>query len=80
MTSIMDNFYNNLKRIYNSEKTNIEKSRLAVKTINEFLYTTYDELGEVVVFNENYKYFSEFHKFWHLNYKEILLKYCMMYF
>lgn len=72
MTSIMDNFYNNLKRIYNSEKTNIEKSRLAVKTINEFLYTTYDELGEVVVFNENYKYFSEFHKFWHLNYKEIL--------
>ena len=72
MTSIMDNFYNNLERIYNSEKTNIEKSRLAVKTINEFLYTTYDELGEIVVFDESYKYFSEFHKFWHLNYKEIL--------
>ena len=60
MTSIMDNFYNNLERIYNSEKTNIEKSRLAVKTINEFLYTTYDELGEIVVFDESYNYFSEF--------------------
>lgn len=54
MTSIMDKFYNNLKRIYNSEKTNIEKSRLAVKTINEFLYTTYDELGKVIVFDESY--------------------------
>lgn len=72
MKSAMQNFYDNLEKIYGSEKTELEKSRLAIKTINEFLYTTSDELGETFILDQNYKYFSEFHKFWHSNYKEIL--------
>ena len=72
MKSAMHKLYDNLEKIYGSKKTELEKSRLAIKTINEFLYTTSDELGETFVLDQNYKYFSEFHKFWHSNYKEIL--------
>ena len=47
-------------------------AREIVRIINDFLYTTHDGIGTVNVLGQTFEYFSEFHKFWHENYIDIL--------
>lgn len=64
-------FIDRMKELSNSEY-NIETARSAVKEINEFLFTTYDGIGSLNVLNKEYPFFSDFHKYWDRNYKEII--------
>ncbi len=50
----------------------IESSREIINEINSFLYTTYQGIGEITVFDTKYAYFSDFHKYWEKHHKEIL--------
>lgn len=43
-----------------------------MRIINDFLYTTHDGIGFIEVLGQTFDYFSEFHKFWHEHYSEIL--------
>lgn len=62
-----------IKRIMESKPTlDIDSAREIVRTINDFLYTTHDGIGSVNVLGQTFEYFSEFHKFWHENYIDIL--------
>lgn len=66
-------FCNELKNIVGeSENLTIEKAREVVKEINEFLYTNYPEIGFTEALGSAYSYVSDFHKYWELNYKDIL--------
>lgn len=51
---------------------NIEGARKIVQVINDFLYTTHDGIGSITTLGTRFTYFSEFHKFWHEHYKDIL--------
>lgn len=50
----------------------IAGARDIVRIINDFLYTTHEGIGKIKVLEHTFDYFSEFHKFWHENYSEIL--------
>lgn len=50
----------------------ISGAREIVRIINDFLYTTHDGIGTIETLGQTFDYFSEFHKFWHENYSEIL--------
>lgn len=50
----------------------ISGAREIVRLINDFLYTTHDGIGTIETLGQTFNYFSEFHKFWHKNYSEIL--------
>lgn len=50
----------------------ISGAREIVRLINDFLYTTHDGIGTIEALGQTFEYFSEFHKFWHDNYSEIL--------
>ena len=50
----------------------ISGAREIVRLINDFLYTTHDGIGTIEALGQTFDYFSEFHKFWHENYSEIL--------
>ena len=66
-------FCTELKNIIgDSSNLSIEKARKVVKTINEFLYTNYKDIGFTEALGDSYPYFSAFHKYWESNYKEIL--------
>lgn len=55
-----------------SEKLSIEQARMVVKDINDFLYTYYDGIGTIEALGEQYRYISDFHKFWAAHHREIL--------
>ena len=51
---------------------NIEGAREVINKLNNYLYTSYPNIGTVEKLNTTFDYFSEFHKFWHLHHQEIL--------
>ena len=56
----------------NPNALTIEQARHIVKEINDFLYTNYEGIGNVEALGEEFEYFSEFHRYWHENHREIL--------
>ncbi len=69
----VSNFINRIKNISgNMTDLSIDKARLIIKEINEFLFTNYEDIGTTDILGNSYKYFSDFHKFWEKNHKEIL--------
>lgn len=69
----LNDFATCIKHIMESRPTlDIDSAREIVRTINDFLYTTHDGIGSVNVLGQTFEYFSEFHKFWHENYIDIL--------
>ena len=50
----------------------IEQKRKILTLLNDFLYTGNDKLGTVKTLERELPYFSEYHKFWKENYREIL--------
>ena len=49
----------------------IDEARKVVKEINEFLYTNYPGIGDTFALGSSYPYFSDFHRYWEENHKEI---------
>lgn len=69
----LNKFASYIKDIMESTETlDIASARKIVRAINDFLYTTHPEIGTVETLGQNFPYFSEFHKFWHKNYIDIL--------
>lgn len=56
----------------NSGEIDLPTSRMIVKEINTFLYTSPSNIGFVYELGQTFPYFSAFHKYWHLHHKEIL--------
>ena len=56
----------------NSKELSIKQARNLVKEINDFLYTNYEGIGQVGALDDEFDFFSDFHKYWHNNHKEIL--------
>lgn len=54
------------------DNLSIKEARYVVSKINEFLYTYYPEIGTTSALGEKFTYFSDFHKYWEKNYKDIL--------
>lgn len=68
-----ETFCNSIKKMVESHpQMDIEGARKIVSVINEFLYTTHEEIGSIEKFGMTFDFFSDFHKFWHNNHKEIL--------
>lgn len=66
-------FLEKLNRICNGQKSlSIEQAREVIKEINGFLFANNDGIGTTVALDSEYEYFSEFHKYWEKNYKELL--------
>lgn len=66
-------FCSEIKKIVgDSTDLSIGKAREIVKSINEFLYTKYPDIGVTNTLGQTYSYVSDFHKYWEANYKEIL--------
>jgi hypothetical protein len=70
----LDNFIQKLKSLCSSdgEQLSIESARAVVSEINRFLYTTYDGIGTVNALGNEWQFFSEFHRFWNENHRDIL--------
>ncbi len=70
----LDSFINQIKNVcdLDNEELNIEQARKIIKEINEFLYANYDGIGTVSALGDEFLYFSDFHKYWHQHYEEIL--------
>ncbi len=54
------------------QMSDVEIARRFLKEVNEYFYQTYSGIGTTVVDDEEFQYFSEFHKFWEANHREIL--------
>lgn len=66
-------FANAIKDIMEAKpKLDIAGAREIVRLMNDFLYTTYDGIGTIRALDREFEYFSDFHKFWHKNYADIL--------
>jgi len=50
----------------------IDKTRDIIKLINEYFFTNYESIGSTKALNDNFEYFSDFHKFWEKNHEEII--------
>lgn len=69
----LTDFGNAIKEIMvAAPELNIEGARQIIHLLNDFLYTTHNGIGTIETLDETFEYFSDFHKFWHNNYKEIL--------
>lgn len=69
----LSQFGNSIKSIMELKPAlDISGAREIVRLINNFLYTTHDGIGTIETLGQTFNYFSEFHKFWHKNYIEIL--------
>lgn len=66
-------FVKRINLVYENDKTfSVESARSVVNELNEFLYTTYDDIGMVKALGAEYKFISEFHRYWDEHYVEIL--------
>ncbi|MHA1399443.1 MAG: hypothetical protein ACTSQE_03715 [Candidatus Heimdallarchaeaceae archaeon] len=54
------------------ENADLANQKHTLSNINQYLYTNYEGIGKIRVFNKEFDYFSDFHKFWEKNHKEIL--------
>ncbi|MDP3105118.1 MAG: hypothetical protein Q8M95_10995 [Candidatus Methanoperedens sp.] len=52
--------------------TDVQLAQLFLGKINEYFFQTYNGIGVTTFDGEELKYFSEFHKFWETNHKEII--------
>ncbi|MFH1903288.1 MAG: hypothetical protein ABIK20_04450 [Candidatus Omnitrophota bacterium] len=74
----MENFNKFLKtllansQITSSRNLNIKEIRFIISKINEYFYTNYEGIGYTNVLDDQFEYFSEFHKFWEKYHKEVL--------
>jgi hypothetical protein len=50
----------------------IEQLRLIILKINDYLYTTYDDIGTTKALDTTFSYFSGFHEFWEKYHEKIL--------
>jgi hypothetical protein len=50
----------------------IEEVRFIISKINEYFFTNYEGIGFTNILDDEFEYFSEFHKFWEKYHKEIL--------
>jgi len=50
----------------------ISFARIAMTKLNEYFYQTYDGIGHTSLDDEEFQYFSEFHKYWEANHATIL--------
>lgn len=72
--SELDTFVHSIAKLCpdDPQQLSIEKARIVVQNINDFLYTNYEGIGTVEALGEEYSFFSNFHKYWSEHYKEIL--------
>ncbi|MEK7069940.1 MAG: hypothetical protein AAB962_02680, partial [Patescibacteria group bacterium] len=50
----------------------IKEVRFIISKINEYFFTNYEGIGFTIILDEDFEYFSEFHKFLVKYHKEIL--------
>ncbi|MBI3753667.1 MAG: hypothetical protein HY266_06455 [Deltaproteobacteria bacterium] len=55
-----------------SRNLSIDEIRFVISKINEYFYTNYEGIGHTNILDDDFEYFSEFHKFWEKYHKEIL--------
>ncbi len=60
------------KHIGDKGELNINSARAVVTEINNFLYTNYKEIGITEALGKSFEYFSEWHRYWEKNYRDIL--------
>lgn len=66
-------FCNSIKELVESyPQMNVDGARKVVRAINEYLYTSYERIGEIQMLGTTFEYFSDFHKFWNNHHEEIL--------
>lgn len=66
-------FCNSIKELVESyPQMNIEGARRIVCAINDYLFTTHENIGTIEKLGTTFNYFSDFHKFWHNNHEEII--------
>lgn len=68
----LSDFCQKISRLYSANQWNISKAREVVAELNNFLYTNYDGIGTTKALGSTFDYFSDFHKYWEQNYKDIL--------
>lgn len=54
------------------QELTLQQTRYIISKINEYFYTNYDGIGTVQALQGEFEYFSEFHKFWEKNHRQIL--------
>ena len=65
-------FCNSIKELVESyPQMDIEGARKVISAINEYLYTSHEQIGTIENFGITFNYFSDFHKFWHNHHEEI---------
>ncbi len=75
MPSSFDIFFKEListTGLKHNRDLSIDELRNIISKINEYFYTTYDEIGTTEALDSTYDYFSEFHKFWEKYHEDIL--------
>ncbi|MBU4501195.1 MAG: hypothetical protein KKA79_01280 [Nanoarchaeota archaeon] len=55
-----------------SKDLTLDEVRFIISKINEYFYTNYDSIGHTTILDDEFAYFSEFHKFWERYHKDIL--------
>lgn len=55
-----------------TELTEVQLAQRFLEKLNEYFFQTYEGIGTTTFQGEELQYFSEFHKFWEANHKEIL--------
>lgn len=72
MEKLID-FCNEIKYISEQyQEMNIVGARKVICAINDYLYTTYADIGTLKQLGTTFDFFSDFHKFWLNHHKEIL--------
>ncbi|MFZ3105814.1 MAG: hypothetical protein WA105_00350, partial [Candidatus Hydromicrobium sp.] len=73
-----NNFFKSILKESNiqvKDNLSINEIRNIILKINEYFYTNYENIGYTFILDDNFEYFSEFHKFWEKYYKDILNPY-----
>lgn len=72
----LDNFLNEILGLVGLEskpRMGTEEKRQLLSKLNAFLYQTYDGIGTTIALDdEEFAYFSDFHKYWETHHQEIL--------
>lgn len=55
-----------------SRDLSIDEIRFIISKINEYFYTNHEGIGHTNILDDDFDYFSEFHKFWETYHKAIL--------
>ena len=72
---LFSNFFHELVKSNPSkdgEDIPIENKRKIISSLNDFLYTNYENIGTTRILDGDFEYFSDFHKFWEKHHEEIL--------